>query len=177
MDNAALYSPPHRGGVDAPSRRCCEATFERRGRGGLKQANVLFSDHPVCASKERDHFLTGAFTPPLEEGNTFRFSHNRSKLLVPVRNGANSAGLGRSQGARSESPTVKDAVRTLQKFLYSVACGSGLLRGSMNEPEENKNPHERESVLPLLPAVFPTLHLPTATKRLQSAGMSMSSAQ
>src|SRR6059036_497080 len=28
------HSPPCKGGVDATSRKCCEATFDRSGRGG-----------------------------------------------------------------------------------------------------------------------------------------------
>jgi len=30
---------------------------------------LLVFDHPVCAFKEREHFITGAATPPLEEGS------------------------------------------------------------------------------------------------------------
>src|SRR5882724_556204 len=39
------------------------------GRGGRSQVTLLVSDHPVCAISERGHFLTGAATPPHEEGN------------------------------------------------------------------------------------------------------------
>ena len=35
-----------------------------------------FSDHPVCASKERDHFIDGAATPPLEEGSAEASPHS-----------------------------------------------------------------------------------------------------
>src|SRR6266850_1586311 len=53
-------SPPGTGGVDAPSIKCREASFERRGRGGQFREQCcenacakLFveTDHPVCASK------------------------------------------------------------------------------------------------------------------------------
>ena len=40
------------------------------------------------------------------------------QLLGPVRDGAKFAGISRSQRTSRESPSGKDAVRTLQKFLY-----------------------------------------------------------
>src|SRR5213594_4038596 len=53
-------SPPGTGGVDAPSIKCREASFERRGRGGQfweqcceNACAKLFveTDHPICAFK------------------------------------------------------------------------------------------------------------------------------
>src|SRR5882762_8747898 len=61
-------SPPGTGGVDAPSRKCREASFERRGRGGQFGETFRVSDHPVCAASERDLFLNGAATPPVPGG-------------------------------------------------------------------------------------------------------------
>src|SRR5262249_18778450 len=49
----------------------------RSGRGGRSQATFRESDHPVCAAAEASqHFLTGAATPPLEEGTTARSNSN-----------------------------------------------------------------------------------------------------
>src|SRR2546428_1110599 len=62
------YSPPGTGGVDAPPIKCCEASFERRGRGGQFGATFSVSDHPVCAASERELFLSGAATPPVPGG-------------------------------------------------------------------------------------------------------------
>ena|SRR6266550_9037541 len=39
-------SPPGTGGVDAPSIKCREASFERRGRGGQFGETLCLSDHP-----------------------------------------------------------------------------------------------------------------------------------
>src|SRR2546426_4544580 len=61
-------SPPGTGGVDAPSIKCREASFERRGRGGQFGETFRVSDHPVCAASERDLFLNGAATPPVPGG-------------------------------------------------------------------------------------------------------------
>src|SRR5437879_8021444 len=69
-------SPPGTGGVDAPSRKCCEASIERRGRGGQFGETFRVSDHPVCAASERDRLLNGAATPPLRGGE-----HPRLMLL------------------------------------------------------------------------------------------------
>ena len=44
-------------------------------RASIKSLRVI-PYHPVCANKERDHFLNGAATPPIsggEFGLTFRF--------------------------------------------------------------------------------------------------------
>ncbi len=68
--------PSSRGGVDATSRRSCEATFD--GADGVVAFEISFgmrfklgltSDHPVCADLDASrHFVSGAATPPLEEG-------------------------------------------------------------------------------------------------------------
>src|SRR3989442_15960057 len=72
-------SPPGTGGVDAPSRKCREASFERRGRGGQFGETFRESDHPVCAASERIFFLMAQ--PPLlfQEGNTLA---SRSSLTL-----------------------------------------------------------------------------------------------
>src|SRR2546422_4145642 len=49
-------------------KKCCEASFERRGRGGQFGATFSVSDHPVCAASERELFLSGAATPPVPGG-------------------------------------------------------------------------------------------------------------
>ena len=62
-------SPPRLGGVP----------FSRFvANGGVVDQQMLraIPYHPVCANKERDHFLGGAATPPNPEGEfelTFRF--------------------------------------------------------------------------------------------------------
>jgi hypothetical protein len=61
--------PSSRGGVDATSRKWREATSI--GADGVVAHNKRFgvSDHPVCAASVASrHLLTGAATPPLEEG-------------------------------------------------------------------------------------------------------------
>src|SRR6266446_5490082 len=78
-------SPPGTGGVDAPSRKCREASFERRGRGGQFGETFRVSDHPVCAASERDLFLNGAATPPVPGGEHSRlmiFASLRKTLLL-----------------------------------------------------------------------------------------------
>src|SRR6267142_7223810 len=64
------YSAPGRGGVDAPSRRCREATFE--GAAGVvssAKTSARRSDHPVCAASVAARlFLNGAATPPVPGG-------------------------------------------------------------------------------------------------------------
>src|SRR6266853_4402536 len=78
-------SPPGTGGVDAPSKKCREASFERRGRGGQFGETFRVSDHPVCAASERDLFLNGAATPPVPGGEHSRlmiFASLRKTLLL-----------------------------------------------------------------------------------------------
>src|SRR6267143_3818279 len=75
-------SPPGTGGVDAPSRKCREASFERRGRGGQFGETFRVSDHPVCAASERELFLIGAATPPVpggEHARLMRFADHTNK--------------------------------------------------------------------------------------------------
>jgi hypothetical protein len=70
--------PPGTGGVDAPSRKCREASFERRGRGGQSRRmlqkciskHLSRLTHPVCAGSEAGFFLLAQ--PPLlfQEGIT-----------------------------------------------------------------------------------------------------------
>ena len=67
-------SPPQRGGVDATSKRCREATFE--GADGVVRHEEHFGlpDHPVCnAKKAMQHFIDAAATPPVS-GGEFRAS-------------------------------------------------------------------------------------------------------
>jgi hypothetical protein len=61
----------------------------RRGRGGqtwsqLQRATAL----PVCAAKERDHFLSGAATPPQGRGcaHTSRLFHTFHWATPPAAN-------------------------------------------------------------------------------------------
>src|SRR5882672_2355370 len=64
-------------------RKCREASFERRGRGGQFGETLRVSDHPVCAAWERDLFLNGAATPPVPGGEHPRltiFAHSRKAL-------------------------------------------------------------------------------------------------
>jgi len=60
--------PSSWGGVDASSRRCREASLlERTGWSITETASA--PDHPVCAAAEASRlFVTGAATPPHEEG-------------------------------------------------------------------------------------------------------------
>src|SRR5437667_9480046 len=56
-----------RGGVAAPSRKCREATFERRRRGGAGQENYLWLERTTPSAPNKvpsGHFLDGAATPP-----------------------------------------------------------------------------------------------------------------
>src|SRR5712691_13265288 len=74
------YSPPFKGGVAAPSRKCCEATLE--GADGVvgrapcfktHSAMSLVSDHPGRAITEWILFLNGPATPPFQ-GGTWRLA-------------------------------------------------------------------------------------------------------
>ena len=47
---------------------CREATPPPRPEL-VRYQQMFVSDDPVCASKELGHFITGAATPPLEEGS------------------------------------------------------------------------------------------------------------
>jgi len=74
-----MHSPPCKGGVDATSRKWCEATLfgadgvvaHKLGSGNALLRRACVSDHPVCAEQWtlRDFFLTAH--PPLlcKEGN------------------------------------------------------------------------------------------------------------
>jgi len=57
-----------RGGRDIKKNFAKPPCLERTGWSLTE--TVWVSDHPVCAAAEAaQHFLTGAATPPLEEGN------------------------------------------------------------------------------------------------------------
>ena len=70
MENvwSASALPSSRGGVDAAIIKWREATLTPRP-GWSEIETSSFSDHPVCAARELGHFITGAATPPLEEGS------------------------------------------------------------------------------------------------------------
>src|SRR5213593_4646106 len=56
-----------RGGMAAPSRKCREASFERRRRGGAGQENYLWLERTTPSAPNKvpsGHFLDGAATPP-----------------------------------------------------------------------------------------------------------------
>jgi hypothetical protein len=79
---APLIKTPGTGGVDAPSRKCCEASFERRGRGGQFGKRFVTTDHPVCAASEAVFFLLAQ--PPLlfQEGNPFLHNPLLAHLFI-----------------------------------------------------------------------------------------------
>src|SRR5437867_1236804 len=70
------YSPPGTGGVDAPSRKCREATFE--GAAGVVSSAKTWarrSDHPVCAASVASRlFISCAATPPVPGGEYARLT-------------------------------------------------------------------------------------------------------
>ena len=68
-------SPPFEGGVDAPSRKRSEGTFERRGRRGcFKQPIIDLAATPSAPAKvASQHFLYGRSHPSLERRGIHRF--------------------------------------------------------------------------------------------------------
>jgi hypothetical protein len=61
--------PSSRGGVDATSIKCREASFEGADGVVAHKPDFIVSDHPVCAASVASrHFVTGAASPPHEEG-------------------------------------------------------------------------------------------------------------
>src|SRR5438046_6863965 len=54
-------SPPELGGVAAPSRKCCEASFERRRRGGSQ--DIALRNHPARLVS-RGFALSGSRSAP-----------------------------------------------------------------------------------------------------------------
>src|SRR6266568_3369828 len=64
------HSPPRRGGVDAPSSKCCEATEAAQTGWSVRPKWFRRSDHPVRSdNKEASrYFVEVASTPPLRGG-------------------------------------------------------------------------------------------------------------
>src|SRR5689334_14776765 len=60
-------SPPGTGGVDATSRKCCEASFERSGRGGHSQKRGRNAIRAIVGERPPRRFA-----PPLlcQEGSS-----------------------------------------------------------------------------------------------------------
>src|SRR6267142_6025470 len=62
-------SPPGTGGEDAPSIKCREATFERRGRGGqFRNFSSRLTTPSALLKVASRNFLTRAATPPVPGG-------------------------------------------------------------------------------------------------------------
>ena len=75
MLNKNIFHSLQRRGGRAIKRMMPKAT-KVGADGVVSPRNVFGNDHPVCANKERDHFLGGAATPPNlggEFGLTFRY--------------------------------------------------------------------------------------------------------
>src|SRR5437016_13973125 len=84
------YSPPCKGGVDARSRKCREATLvradgvarsaspigrslKRRSAKSLGPEEFCRTDHPVCGASEASRlFINAAATPPFQGGECVR---------------------------------------------------------------------------------------------------------
>src|SRR6266700_5276790 len=60
-------------GMNIPPGKNVFPSLQRRG-GRAAAGVVSHSDHPVCANKERDHFLDGAASPPLQGGESVMLS-------------------------------------------------------------------------------------------------------
>src|SRR4030095_10662394 len=77
------YSRPGKGGVDATSRKCCEASFVGADGVVAHEKHHGVSDHPVCAAFVAPRLLLNrAATPPLQGGEYSPDSH-ASILFIP----------------------------------------------------------------------------------------------